>query len=60
MRNGWVNRKYTRKEGELLRNKRLTRLVLYASHRTHYNAETLVCYMDLFYFTDMKLDSAFR
>ncbi|KAI8338090.1 hypothetical protein BC941DRAFT_424572 [Chlamydoabsidia padenii] len=25
-----------------------------------YNAETLVCYMDLFYFTGMKLDSAFR
>ncbi|KAI8096876.1 uncharacterized protein BX664DRAFT_356186 [Halteromyces radiatus] len=24
------------------------------------NAETLVCYMDLFYFTNMQLDSAFR
>ncbi|ORZ15044.1 hypothetical protein BCR42DRAFT_416293 [Absidia repens] len=27
---------------------------------TKYNAETLVCYMDLFYFGDMNLDSAFR
>ncbi|KAI9308266.1 hypothetical protein BJ944DRAFT_113708 [Cunninghamella echinulata] len=25
-----------------------------------FNAETLVCYMDLFYFTNMQLDSAFR
>lgn len=59
MQNGWDNRKYTRKQ-KAVDSQELTRLGLRASHRTHYNAETLVCYMDLFYFTDMKLDSAFR